>query len=117
MFQQPMSGKKNKGKRILFFLFLAALFILIIPLVLMWVWNGVVPDVTHFSPLNYKQALLLFILSRLLFGGFKFGNQGQQRFIDSDKRIEWKQKWQNMSDEERIQFRENWKKRCDDRKN
>ncbi len=114
MFQDKFSDPGTKNKRIFFFLFFGLSFILIIPFVLMLLWNNVIPEVTHFTPINYGQALSLFVVCRLLFGGFGFGNRGQKNF--GGRGPEWKQKWQNMSDEERIQFKENWKKRCADRK-
>ena len=118
MFQKKFSGESSKrsfnAKRMLFFFIFGLLFILVIPFILMWLWNSVVPEVTRFSSINYKQALLLFILSRLLFGGFRFGNNGQRPF--GGRGPDREKKWQNMSDEERLQLKEAWKKRCEERK-
>ncbi len=115
MFQNFFSNTNVKSKRFFFFMFFGLMFMLAIPLVLMWLWNSSIPEVTHFTPINYKQSLSLFILCRLLFGGFRFGGRHRRDFgerVDDRKR-----KWQNMSDEERAQFKEAWKKRCEDRKN
>lgn len=114
MFQDKFSDPGTKNKRIFFILFIGLFFILFIPFVLMLLWNSVMPEVTHFTRINYCQALSLFVLCRLLFGGFRFGNGGQRSFGGGR---EWKQKWQNMSDEERVQFKENWKRRCEEKKN
>lgn len=118
MFQKKFSDESSKrgfnAKRGFAFLIFGLLFILVIPFIVMGLWNSVVPEVTRFSSINYKQALFLFILSRLLFGGFRFGNSGQRPF--GGRGPEWKKKWQNMSDEERIQLKEAWKKRCEERK-
>ena len=116
MFQKPFPDTPmHKGRKFFFIALVGLSLLLILPFVIMFLWNSFVPEVTHFSSINYKQALMLFVLSRLLFGGFRFGGRRQRGF--NGKGFEWKKKWQNMSDEERIQFKDEWKKRCDERKN
>jgi hypothetical protein len=68
-------------------------------LVVMVLWNSVVTRaLTGARPLDYLQALGLFVLTRILFGGLR-GHLGGHR------RRHW-EKWQAMTPEERESFRE-----------
>ena len=89
--------------------FIAAISIL--GAVVMLLWNAILPEVTSAKPLSYWQALGLLVLSRILFGGFRFGKPGRGREFYKRKR-EWRDKWVNMSEEERAQFKESWRQRC-----
>ncbi len=86
-------------------------------LIVMYLWNAVMPHVfTSLGPITYCQAIMLLILSKIFFGGFKGrgcgcggrcgrgGRWGQRR--------EWKEKWMSMSEEEKAKFKEEWKNRC-----
>ena len=42
----------------------------------MALWNAILPEVVDAKPLSYWQALGLLLLSRILFGGFRFGGGG-----------------------------------------
>ncbi len=91
--------------------------ILIIPIVVLlvsWIvmllWNAILPDILPIKAISYKQAVGIFILSKILFGGF--------RFFRRDKRHPFfmghlRNKWVNMSEEEKQKFRDEWKRRCD----
>ena len=58
--------KHNRGIHALFmFIGLAAIIA-----VIMLLWNYLIPSIIGWSTINYWQALGLFILTRLLFGGF-----------------------------------------------
>ncbi len=39
-------------------------------LVVMYLWNSIIPSVIGWTELNYLQSLGMIVLSRLLFGGF-----------------------------------------------
>ena len=110
------SHSKNTGfrhgwrRRIFIFLFFAAAFLLL-GAVVMLLWNAILPEVTSARPLSYWQALGLLALSRILFGGFRFGKPGGGP-ASWKKRREWREKWMNMSEEERAGFRASWRKRC-----
>ncbi|MCU7502994.1 MAG: hypothetical protein HF314_07965 [Ignavibacteria bacterium] len=52
---------------------LALVFIAIITLILMLLWNALLPAIFGITSITYWQALGLFLLSRLLFGGFGRG--------------------------------------------
>lgn len=98
------------SRRVFIFLFFAAAFLLLGAIVML-LWNAILPEVTSARPLSYWQALGLLVLSRILFGGFRFGRPGDKTEYWK-KRREWREKWMNMSEEERARFRESWKKRC-----
>lgn len=92
--------------------------------VIRWLWNAILPDVAHFNPITYWQAVGLFILCKILFGNFKgrggpAGYRGNwrrfnRRFGDEtmDDRWAWKNKWMKMTDDERVRFRQEMRNRC-----
>jgi hypothetical protein len=63
-------------------------------------WNALVPQIFGGPLITYWQALGLFVLSKLLFGGFHRHGGGRNH---------WKQqmmeRWAQMSDDEREKFR------------
>lgn len=96
-------------RRPLFILIPIALFFAV-SAVVMLLWNWLLPDLFAFKAITYWQAMGLFLLSRILFGSFGFGNKrppfGTSKF---------REKMMNMTPEERQQFKEEWKTRCKDR--
>ncbi len=71
--------------------------IAVLGLVVMLLWNAVVPVVfSGARSLDYRQALALLVLSRILFGGF--GRRGGIR------RRRW-QRMEHLTPEERARFR------------
>lgn len=109
------------------FRFALPVFILIAALgfgaIVQWLWNAVLPAAANFNTITYWQAVGLFVLCKILFGGFK-GPGGHphrhkwQRFNGRFGRggpgemRAWKNKWMKMTDEERIRFRqEMWNRR------
>lgn len=103
---------RNNRRRKPFFLFIIA-GIFILGAVVMLLWNAILPDVLGVSNVNYWQALGLLALSRILFGGFKFGPRRNHRGFGNPR---FKEKFMNMSREERINFKNEWKERCRTRK-
>lgn len=101
----------KKAVAILLFVFA---FIVGLSFAVMAIWNNVLVSVLHVSPIGFWQALGIFGLAKILFGGFPGGG----RFGGGPRR--WKQhmnggmreKWMNMSPEERDQFKQEWKNRC-----
>jgi len=86
-------------------------------LVLKLLWNAILTPVLRVQPITFWQALGMFIISRILFGGFyrpRAGWKGKPGWGGSP---EWRQKWMNMSEEERARFRQEWQNRCGHRKN
>src|SRR4051794_1614170 len=94
-----------------FFPLMMILLSLLLGLVVKLLWNAVLSPVLHVQQLTYWQAVGLFILSRILFGGFgrRGGSMGSPGWRGGP---EWRQKWMNMTEEDRAKFREEWQKRC-----
>ncbi|MBK7869940.1 MAG: hypothetical protein IPJ74_04240 [Saprospiraceae bacterium] len=82
-------------------------------LLVMLLWNAILPIVTSVKPVTYWQAVGLLILSKILFSGWKGkpgGHPGHRP--DFRKHMEWREKWKNMSMGERMQFKQEWRERC-----
>ena len=96
-----------------FLLFLLFIFAVIVPLgfIIMALWNNVLALVIPVTVINFWQALGLFLLSRILFGGFPgkpgWAGHGRRRH----EMEEMRNKWFNLSPEEKIRFKQDWKDR------
>jgi hypothetical protein len=82
----------------------AALFSLIV----MSLWNWLIPPVIGWKAVDFWQALGLLLLARILFGGrprfgFGYGMHWRGRMAE---------RWQRMTPEEREKFREGMRSRC-----
>ena len=97
-------------KRRLFFLpiFLAGLFL--VSAIVMLLWNAVLPKVSGVMPLSYWQAMVVFVLSRILFSGFHFRRHHGHKpaFMDPS----FRNKFMEMNEEEKEQFKNQWRQRC-----
>jgi hypothetical protein len=80
-------------------LVIAAFAIPLFGFVLMSLWNWLVPELFGLKPIGFWQALGVFLLSRILFGGF--GGDGGRRH--SHRRM--MERWERMTPEERERFR------------
>ncbi len=98
------------GGRGLFFGFLAIVAISAATYAVMLLWNWLMPVLFHLPVISFWQAMGLFVLSRMLFGGFRFGRGRHKRPPFANPAF--REKFMNMSDEERQQFRAQWKQRC-----
>jgi hypothetical protein len=106
------SGRRSRKWWILIPLFIIAM-VFIMGAVVMYLWNALMPNIFHLGTITYCQAILLLILSKILFGGFRRGGGGWKRGGGRFSRgREWKEKWMSMSEEERAKFKEEWKNRC-----
>ena len=94
-------------KKLFFFLFIVAM-IIGLGGVIMYLWNAILPDLFNVPNITYWQAMGLFVLSRLLFGSFRFGG----KHGSCHRRPGFKDKLINMTDEEKKAFKTRWKKRC-----
>lgn len=87
--------------------------LLLFGLIVMGLWNAILPSVLNISTISFGQALGILILSKILFSGFHRGSRGGW---GGRRRQHWKQhmeeKWKNMSPEERQKFQQNWRNRC-----
>lgn len=104
-------------------------------LVVMLLWNAVIPGLTGWAMLTYWKAMGLMVLSKILFGGFphrRFGHGGpgrawhhhgmrmawwrnlseEEREQWKERRKEWRETWQHMGPEQRAKYKEAWKARC-----
>jgi Ca2+/H+ antiporter, TMEM165/GDT1 family len=97
-------------KKVFMIITIGAAAILVFGLVVMGLWNAILPAVLGVKAISFVQALGILLLSKILFGGFGRGG-GFNR-----KRHEWGQqmqeKWGAMSPEEREKFKADWKNRC-----
>ena len=78
-------------------------------LIVMNLWNAILPAVIHVSAITFWQAVGILLLSKILFGGFRGGWGG-------GRGRQWKErmnnKWQQMTPEEKDRFKQEWRNRC-----
>jgi hypothetical protein len=99
----------RKGRFFFFPLLLLGLFA--VSAVVMLLWNSILPAISTLKAITYWQAMGLFVLSRILFGGFRFGRHrrhARQHFA----RAPFNHKFMEMTEEEKQQFKKQWKQRC-----
>ena len=92
------------------FLLWAAAGIAIVGLVVMGLWNWLMPAVFGWAEINFLQAVGLLILSRILFGGLRGPWGGGSHW-----RHRMKERWQRMTPEEREKFRGGFRGGCGQR--
>jgi hypothetical protein len=101
------------SKRKRFFFMIPLIILVALPaftLIVMLLWNAVLPDLLGVKQITFWQSLGLLVLCKILFGGFfKGGPPGGFRGGHP-----WKQKLMNMSPEERERFRQEWQQRWAD---
>jgi hypothetical protein len=73
----------------------------------MLLWNWLMPTVFGLKAISFWQAWGLLVLSRLLFAGF--GGHGFRR---DRMRRRIAERWENMTPEERERSRQKWGTRC-----
>ena len=82
--------------------------ILLTSLLVMWLWNILIPQIFSGPAITYWQSMGLIVLSKLLFGGFGRGFTGRHyysRSRDEAWKAKFREKMENMSPEEREKFR------------
>ena len=101
----------KKGIGILVFVFA---FVVGLSFAVMAIWNNVLVPVLHVNMIGFWQALGIFGLAKILFGGFPGGGRfgGGPRRWRAHMEDKMKDKWTNMSPEERERFKEKFKNRC-----
>lgn len=72
-----------------------------ISLVVMLLWNWLIPTIFGLTAINYGQALGLFVLSRILLGGFGRG-RGNHFFGGKENPIH--KRWRQMTPEQQQEF-------------
>ena len=86
----------------------AALFLAIFGWVVMSLWNWLMPAIVGWHAITYWQALGILVLSKILFGSFRGGGGGPNRYW----RRRMMERWARMTPEEREKFREGMRARC-----
>jgi hypothetical protein len=102
-----------KHKR--FFIIIPILLVFTVPYLVMLLWNSIIVSILALKSISYLQAAGLFILCRILFGGFNFGRPRKTPFADAG----FRNKWLSMTAEEKENFKIEWRKRknnCEDLK-
>ncbi len=92
--------RKSRLLRMLMFLPLVVLFVALFGFFVMGLWNWLMPALFGLKPIGYWQALGLFILAKILFGGFRGPGPGRR----SRERI--RERMEQMTPEEREKFRQ-----------
>ncbi len=80
-------------------------FVALLGTVTMGLWNWLVPKMFTGPSITFWEALGLFLLSKILFGGF--GKGGNHR--GGPWKNYWKEKWSGMTPEEREVFKKKMK--------
>jgi Na+/H+-translocating membrane pyrophosphatase len=97
---------------------LVALYIMFFGTFVMALWNWLMPTLFNLPMITFSQALGLFVLGRILTGGFKVVGMNN---LGGDK-DNWEQKkqlfdkWDNMSSEDREKWRDEWREKCHSRR-
>jgi Ca2+/H+ antiporter, TMEM165/GDT1 family len=84
--------------------FVVAAAIFFFGIVVMSLWNAILPAVLGVKVITFWQALGILILSKILFAGFR-GSHGHYR---NHRWHEMREKWQSLTPEEREQKRKDW---------
>lgn len=103
----------KKGLMILVFGIAA---VLVFGLVVMGLWNAILPAVLGVKTISFIQALGILLLSKILFGGFG-GSRHRGGWRNKGKWMEMKDKFAQMTPEEREKFKTEWKNKCGHRWN
>jgi hypothetical protein len=84
------------------------MFIAIGGVVVMQLWNWLLPTLFGWRPITFWQALGLLALCRILFGGFGLRGGGHR----SNIRRRMAERWEKMTPEEREKYRHSFRGRC-----
>ena len=112
--------KKYWVKRAVKFLMIAVVAIAVLGFVVMNLWNSILVAVLHVSVITFWQAVGIFVLDKILFGGFKGRGGGFRGGMHggpwkNDMGEKWegmREKWHNMTPEERQKFKQEWRNKC-----
>ena len=97
---------RHKRRPRIFIPFLILAVVGLLGLIVMQLWNNILPGVVGVKLLSYWQAVGLLILCKILFGSFRGGGPGFRKGGAA-----WRNKLMNMSEEERAKFKQEWRDR------
>jgi hypothetical protein len=95
----------NRLGWVLKFFVMAVVFVAVVSLAVMVLWNWLAPSLFGWPVINLAQAAGLLLLCRMLLGGW-LGRGGMHW------RRRWAERWEQMSPEERERFRAGMRGRC-----
>ena len=87
--------------RFVLFPLMAAAFLTLISLVVMLLWNNLLPDILHVGTITIWQAMGIFVLCKILFGFGRMGRFGGDRTLFKKRLTD---RIKDMSPEKRAQF-------------
>jgi len=93
----------GKGRFAMFAIAIGGLFGLVVFLI----WNWLIPDLFGLPEITYWKAIGLLILSKILFGGF--GRKGHHMHGNYFWKKKFRERWDNMTEEEREKYRNCWR--------
>ena len=97
--------------RIVKFVAVMILATLVLGLIVMGLWNALIPELFHGPVLSFWQAAGLLLLSHILLRAWGFGRHG-----NGWRRERWRRRFEEklatMNPEEREKFREEYRRRC-----
>ncbi|WP_083643728.1 hypothetical protein [Christiangramia flava] len=97
----------QKGRFKAKFILVPIAILFVVTTIVMWLWNGILPEITGVKHITYWQAMGILVLSKILFGGFSGCRKSGPR-----SRGDFKEKLKRMSPEQREKFRQVWKQKC-----
>jgi len=100
--------RKSRIARVLTLLPFGVVAVLVFGFLIMSLWNWLMPALFGLKQIGFWQALGLFILSKILFGGFGGGAPHRGRHF----RRRMLRRWAQMTPEERQKFREELRRDC-----
>jgi hypothetical protein len=101
-------GRRYLPLKILVGTLLAVVVLVLCGLVVMSLWNWLVPDLFGGKSLGFAQAVGLLVLARILFGGIRGFGGGRHHHW----RRRLSERWEEMTPEERERFRSGMRGRC-----
>ncbi len=110
-------SKKRPPLVVMAFMFIAvaALIILLLGTVVMYLWNALLPDIVGVKEISFWQAVGILILSRILFGGFHMGSKRRRHHKREFGNPQ--EKWGSMDKGEKAKFKEGWEAYCKKKEN
>ena len=102
--------QNNHKRKHLFFIPIILIAVSAASGVVMFLWNSLLPSLFALPTITFWQALGLFILSRILFGGWSY----QRHHGEGHRRVHehFKEKFMEMNDEEKQNFKNLLKSKC-----